>query len=140
MNRLTPGSLRVGYGATLADRPAASSPSLQVGDRWLAREGSLLSTLVENQFGSRSWSVQTTAKDVLVAAGQGALDGAGSLVVVDAAVDPISRFVLQFQAGAGPNGNLWPSVITPGVGFQISSTSGAVDAGLLVYWQRWLSL
>lgn len=52
---LTPKIVRVGFGKILADRPAPSAAGLQLGDRWITETGTILSTLVVDLAGVRSW-------------------------------------------------------------------------------------
>jgi len=53
--RETPRALRVGMGNTLADRPPASAPGLQIGDRWISRNEGIAAELIEDGAGVRAW-------------------------------------------------------------------------------------
>lgn len=53
--RFAPGELRIGMGLVLTDRPSPLDPSLQLGDRWITRTGPMLSELLEDDLGVRSW-------------------------------------------------------------------------------------
>jgi hypothetical protein len=72
------------------------------------------------------------------AAGIATLGAGGSVTVNNNAVDANSRFVLTVQdGGPAPTGIIYQSARVAGTSFTITSTAGAADAGVVVYWQIW---
>jgi len=63
--RFSPGALRVGLSALLADRPPANAAGLQLGDRWISKQEEITSTLIQDGAGALRWldslSVASTA-------------------------------------------------------------------------------
>ena len=71
-------------------------------------------------------------------AGVAVLDAAGTVTIPNTAVDANSRFTLTVQdGGPAPAGNVYQSARVAGTSFTITSTAGAADAGVVVYWQIW---
>ena len=72
------------------------------------------------------------------AAGLATLGAAGTVTIANTAVDASSRFTVTVQdGGPAPTGLVYQSARVASTSFTITSTAGAADAGVVVYWQIW---
>jgi hypothetical protein len=93
-------------------------------------------------FAVSSQGVPSLQENANRGAGLVTLGADGKAVVLNANVDGIeSRYSLSVQEGTGvvPSGNIYISDHSDGVAFEISSTAGGADQGLVVYWQMWFA-
>lgn len=69
-------------------------------------------------------------------AGLSLLDGTGNITVANVSVKAGTRFVLTVQdGGAAPTGTVYVSARVASTSFTITSSAGAADSGVQVYWQ-----
>jgi hypothetical protein len=71
-------------------------------------------------------------------AGIATLDITGNVVVSNLSVTATTKFLLTVQdSGSAPTGFIYQSARTIGTNFTITSTAGAADVGVQVYYQLW---
>lgn len=68
------------------------------------------------------------------------LDGTGNVTVANAKLAANARILLTIQPGPVPTGIVYVSNITANTGFTVTSTAGAGDTGLKVYYQIYTPL
>lgn len=72
-------------------------------------------------------------------AGLATLNSDGIALVSHSFITANTRITLTIQPGTFivPSGVMWVADITPGVGFEIDSTAGGADQGVVLYYQVW---
>lgn len=68
------------------------------------------------------------------------LNGAGTITVANGKIPANARILLTVQPGVAPTGQIYVSNITLNTNFTITSTAGAGDAGVNVYYQIYIPL
>jgi hypothetical protein len=97
---------------------------------------------VRRVFGVSSEGMLRVRETVNSMAGLVALDASGQFVVLNTNIKTTSRFTLTVQDNVSgptipPSGFIYVSTRTAGTSFTITSTAGATDAGVIVYYQIW---
>lgn len=77
---------------------------------------------------------------VTVPSGLVTLSGVGNVVVANSKIPSNARILLTVQPGPAPAGNIYVSNITLNTSFTITSTAGAGDSGVNVYYQMYIPL
>jgi len=123
--------------------PPGGAPPAQA---WIATEFAVQLVPLEGPVNGRKEMFKVTSQGVLAtrsgnnrASGLATLDGAGQFVIPNTAVQPSTRFTLTVQDGTGvvPTGLIYQASRVNGMSFQIKSTGGAADSGVVVFWQLW---
>jgi len=75
-----------------------------------------------------------------VPSGVATLNASGNSIVLHNKIPSNARIMLTVQPTKAPTGTMYISHITTGSSFEISSTAGAQDAGVVVYYQMYIPL
>jgi len=133
--------------------PLAGYISIQVpvggsapGQAWVAADFAVELTPLEGPTSSHREVFKITSQGVPClrdgvnrASGLATLDAAGQIVVPNTSVKVTTRFSLSVQEGTGvvPVGSVYQSSRVANTSFQLKSSGGAADAGLVVFWELW---
>jgi hypothetical protein len=95
---------------------------------------------IRKVFAVTSEGIQRVREDANSMAGLATLDGAGRATVLNTNIKATTRILLTIQEGVVPRGSTYIDSKSPSVRFTIQSTAGALDAGVIVYYQLYEQL